>query len=84
MNGAPVEEPYVRIGDPASLYANTRETVVTAGHVFMLGDNRANSIDSRAATHGLVPVANLIGRATDIAWPRDLTRIGQFIGSPRR
>lgn len=82
VNGAPVEETYVRIGDPASLYANSRETVVPAGHVFVLGDNRANSIDSRTAAHGLVPLANLVGRATDIAWSRDLGRLGRWIGTP--
>ena len=83
VNGAPVEEPYVRVGDRASMSANTSEVVVPAGHVFVLGDNRANSTDSRASSHGFVPVANLIGRATDIAWSGDLSRLGHWIGTPR-
>jgi signal peptidase I len=49
-----------------------RHFVVPAGHVFVLGDNRSNSNDSRF--WGPVPVENIRGRVTGIWLP--LARFG--------
>jgi signal peptidase I len=83
VNGMAVEEPYVQEGAHGGPLAEMPETQVSAGHVFVLGDNRAKSVDSRdSVAHGLVPLSNLIGRVTDVAISRHLTRMGRWIGTP--
>ncbi|MEN9500557.1 MAG: signal peptidase [Pseudomonadota bacterium] len=51
---------------------NTPEFRVPAGHVFAMGDNRDNSLDSRAMNAvGFIPVENLVGRAEFIFFSVD-------------
>jgi signal peptidase I len=51
---------------------NTEEYVVPDGHLFMMGDNRDNSADSRFMNGlGFVPLENVIGRAQFIFFSFD-------------
>ena len=56
------------------------EVVVPAERVWVMGDHRSLSGDSRAhlkgATSGMVHVDNIVGRAELTFWP--LSRVGRF------
>lgn len=57
---------YLILADlPGGLASNMGAVTVPAENLFVLGDNRPNSIDSRFPSRfGFVPVANLIARVT--------------------
>jgi len=82
VNGVEQAEPFADLGRPKTYYATTEEVTVPAGHVFMAGDNRGNSNDSRVPSHGFVPFGNLTGRATEIILTEDAERFGLWIGTP--
>lgn len=65
VDGRAVDEPYVDHESIDALYTPT--TVVPAGHLFVLGDARALSIDSR--DHGPVPLDAVLGTVPVRLWP---------------
>jgi signal peptidase I len=63
LNGQRLAEPYVRFRDARS----AKESLVPQHAYYVLGDNRANSDDSRA--WGFVDESDVIGRAMFAIWP---------------
>ncbi|MEU4195981.1 signal peptidase I [Kribbella sp. NPDC026611] len=74
VNGIPLDEREYLLKDakPSEVPFNV---LVPAGHLWVMGDNRAQSADSRAHMGGpgggFVPVENVVGRACCVIWPSD-------------
>lgn len=76
VNGSVIEENYVWKDDPKGPnMSDYRKSVVPEGHIFVLGDNRNNSEDSRFADVGFVPLKLVKGKASLAFWPVDRWRM---------
>ncbi|WP_343853759.1 signal peptidase I, partial [Leifsonia naganoensis] len=74
VNGVPLKEPYVLL--PAGVQqvsGKPFEVTVPAGKVWVMGDNRYNSADSRYHMDdpggGFVPLDDVVGKAFVVSWP---------------
>ena len=71
VDGVKISEPY--LGDITT--ENFPHTTVPEGKLFVMGDNRSNSLDSRFGL-GFVPIDRVIGKAVVIIWPPN--NVGAF------
>lgn len=85
-NGEPVDEPYAHYTDPEGPAPRDKFGPVTVpeGNVFVMGDNRDHSFDSRF--WGFVPYEDIKGKAFMIYWSWDgedswvrWSRLGQLV-----
>ena len=73
VNGRPVTEPYLFPSDEPS--EQTFDITVPAGRVWVMGDHRSDSADSRphdegsGGAKGTVPESLIVGRALSVVWP---------------
>ena len=65
VDGVAIEEPYL----DQETQGSGRSWLVPPLHVFVMGDNRSASRDSR--TFGAVPLSQVVGRAVFRYWPLD-------------
>lgn len=71
VDGKVVNEPYLdpTIVTPTSCGDAFGDTVVQQDHVFVMGDNRGGSLDSRKSQVGQIAYGDLVGRAFVVIWP---------------
>jgi signal peptidase I len=71
VDGQPLDEPYIYYLPEAGTPRQTQFGPVTVpdGELWMMGDSRNNSADSRVPGHGGVPLDNVIGQARFIVMP---------------
>ncbi len=82
VNGIPLAEPYLYPGDEPS--ATRFDVTVPAGRIWVMGDHRSVSADSRSKLGrpggGMVPLDDVVGRAWLRYWPTD--RLGSLASAP--
>ena len=76
VNGEPVEEPYLKLPSADSASSGMEfDIVVPEKSLWVMGDNRYNSADSRYNQEqpgkGFVPIDKVVGRAVVVSWPFD-------------
>lgn len=89
INGKPIEEPYLEplkkelrqqkiagsLTEDFSLEQYTEEKIIPEGFVFVMGDNRRNSKDSRIL--GFIPINKIIGKASIVYWTKSDIRFAK-------
>ena len=86
INGEKIQEPYAFYSGeklsginkpPGTLEVETVK--VPPGQLFVMGDNRDNSFDSRDPEFRFVEVKDIVGQPLMALWARDKRRIGRLI-----
>ena len=81
INGVASHEPYIFKGDnPSDIKFDVK---VPLGKIWVMGDHRGASADSRYHTDdinkGMVPIGNVVGRVVSVIWPwRDATILNRI------
>ena len=84
VDGVALDEPYIYFQPEAGApqQASFGPVRVPEGHLWVMGDSRNDSIDSRAEGNGPVPSANVIGKARFVVYP--FGRFGAIPAPPAR
>lgn len=79
VDGRTLAEPYAE-GPTRCTAGEDCDVRIPAGHVYVLGDNRGNSRDSRVV--GPVPTEGIAGRVDYVVWPPEEARVLSAVDYP--
>jgi signal peptidase I len=80
VGGEPLQETYVRHDSPVpDFMTNFGPVTVPDGELFVMGDNRDHSMDSRDPDFGLIPESSLVGKPLYIYYSQTASRNGRKI-----
>ena len=65
VDGYELDEPYLK----EKTFSNFDTVIIPEGMIFVMGDNRNFSLDSRSSEVGFIPLRNVVGKAIFIFWP---------------
>lgn len=68
-NAVTLDEPYIYLGEPARYYNIDFPLQVPEGHLFVMGDNRHGSADSRSSACGFVDERRVLGKVVCRLYP---------------
>jgi len=71
VNGVQLDEPYLS----ESHMPDFGPVIIPENHIFVLGDNRGNSMDSRDPAVGYISLQKVKGKAVLVFWPLDEGRL---------
>ncbi len=70
VDGKLLDEPYIK-NSTINDEGGDIPSVIPEGHVFVMGDNRQNSKDSRSSSIGIVEKSSILGKAQFVVFPID-------------
>ena len=84
VDGVVLDEPYIHSATVQTINSQTFPLTVDEGCLFVMGDNRGVSLDSRSTTIGLIDCREIVGKALFLVFPgndegneeRQFNRIG--------
>lgn len=79
VNGEKLDESYIRRDTVIRDGGNVNKVQVPPSKLFVMGDNRENSMDSRYSQFGLIDVNQVVGKPLLILWSNNRRNIGKWL-----